>query len=165
MYFTDPPYGMVLQAEDPARETPFQGVYLTRPSGEVVLLIDTLTRPNGIALMPDESQIIIANSDPEKVKWYMYDVKEDGTLENGKEFFNAGIFAKDYRGLPDGLKIDSNGNVFASGPGGIHIFDKTGKHLGIILTGQATANCAFGADETTLFITADMFLMKLQMRP
>ncbi len=165
LYFTDPPYGLVQQENDPAREISFQGVYLAKPNGEVAVVVDSLTRPNGIALTPDESQIVIANSDPEKVKWYIYDVNEDGTLGNGSELFDAGIYAKDYPGLPDGLKIDSQGNIFASGPGGIHVFDNEHHHLGIILTSQATANCSFGSDEKTLFITADMYLMKLQMNP
>ncbi len=163
MYFTDPPYGLVKQENDSSREMDFQGVFLTKPDGETLLVIDSLTRPNGIALTPDESQIVIANSDPAKIKWYLYDVNEDGTLSNGVELFDAGEYAKTYSGLPDGLKIDSKGNIFASGPGGIHIFNSERKHLGVVLTGQATANCAFGADENTLFITADMYLMRLQM--
>ena len=165
IYFTDPPYGLVKQMDDSSKEISFQGVYMVRPGEETILLVDSLTRPNGIALTPDESQLMVSNSDPEKARWYIYDVNDDGTLSNGKVFFDATDNAGKYSGLPDGMKIDSQGNVFASGPGGIYVFNREGRHLGIILTGQATANCAFGADENILFITADMYLMRLKMKP
>lgn len=164
LYFTDPPYGLPKQVDDPEKEIPFQGVYLVRPSGEVILLVDSLTRPNGIALTPDEKQIIVANSDEEKAQWYIYDVKEDGTLENGRLYYDATSYVPDHKGLPDGLKIDRSGNVFATGPGGVWVFDSMGKALGIIKTGQATANCAFGDNESILYITAHSFLMRMQLR-
>ncbi len=164
MYFTDPPYGLVKNMNDSSKEIHFQGVYLVKPgTNEAILVVDSLTRPNGIALTPDESQIIVANSDPDKIHWYIFDVNEDGTLTNGQIYFDGKGYGEKYSGLPDGLKIDSNGNVFATGPGGIWIFNSQGDHLGIILTGHPTANCAFGPDEKTLYITADMHLMRLKM--
>lgn len=164
LYFTDPPYGLVNNMEDSAKEIPFQGVYLVRNSGEVVLLVDSLTRPNGIAFTPDEKKMIVANSDPQKPHWYIFDVRDDGLIENGKIYHSAEAYKAKYKGLSDGLKIDSQGNVFATGPGGIWIFNPSGKFLGIIKTGQATANCAFGADENTLFITAHRYLMRIKLR-
>lgn len=164
LYFTDPPYGLINQMQDSAKEIPFQGVYLLKNSGKVVLLTDSLTRPNGIALTPDGKRLIVANSDPKKANWYVYDVKDDGTVENGRIYYSTAAYPTEYNGSPDGLKIDSNGNVFATGPGGIWIFNPSGNFLGIIKTGHATANCAFGKDEKVLFITADNYLMRIKLR-
>ncbi len=159
-FFTDPPYGL---PKDTAQEIPFQGVY--KLSGnEVTLLVDSLTRPNGIAFMPDERTVIIANSDRNKAMLYAFDIDENDVLINGRVFFDATENAQTEPGLPDGLKIDKQGNVFATGPGGIWLFDQTGKQLGRIRLPVATANCALTADEKTLYITADNYLLRLRMR-
>lgn len=161
-FFTDPPYGM---PRDATQEIPFQGVYKVS-NGEVTLLVDSLTRPNGIAFMPGEKTIIIANSDPERAVWYAYELGDDNkSLINGRIFHDATEASRKDPGLPDGLKIDSNGNIFATGPGGIWIFSGEGKLLGKIKMPVATANCAFADDEKTLFITADNLLVRLKMRP
>lgn len=159
-FFTDPPYGL---PKDIAQEIPFQGVYKLS-DGTVTLLVDSLTRPNGIAFMPEEKTIIIANSDPEKAIWYAYDLLENDSVENGRIFHDASEAAKKEAGLPDGLKIDKQGNVFATGPGGIWIFNRQGKVLGKIKIPVATANCAFSKDEKTLYITADSYLVRLKMQ-
>ncbi|HEY9488008.1 MAG TPA: SMP-30/gluconolactonase/LRE family protein [Chryseosolibacter sp.] len=159
-FFTDPPYGL---PKDLAQEIPFQGVYKLS-DGTVSLLVDSLTRPNGIAFMPEERTIIIANSDPEKAIWYAYDLLKNDSVENGRIFHDATEAAKKEAGLPDGLKIDRQGNVFATGPGGIWIFNREGKVLGKIKIPVATANCAFSEDEKTLYITADSYLVRLRMR-
>jgi gluconolactonase len=159
-FFTDPPYGL---PKDLEQEIPFQGVYKLS-NGNVTLLVDSLTRPNGVAFFPDEKTLIIANSDPEKAIWYAYDLSENDSLINGRIFYDATAAAKTEAGLPDGLKIDKEGNVFATGPGGIWIFDKAAKLLGKIKVPTATANCAFTADEKTLFLTADNYLLRLRMK-
>lgn len=163
LYFTDPPYGLEKNMEDPLKEVPFQGVYKVKPSGEVLLLCDSLSRPNGIALFPGEKTLLVANSDPEKPFWYAFDVEND-SLKSGRIFFNAISAIKDGKGLPDGLKIDNNGNVFATGPGGVFIFNSEGKLIGKIKLPVAPANCAFSTDQKTLFITATNFVLRLKMR-
>ncbi|HEU5147133.1 MAG TPA: SMP-30/gluconolactonase/LRE family protein, partial [Chryseosolibacter sp.] len=127
-FFTDPPYGM---PKDETQQIPFQGVYSVA-NGTVTLLVDSITRPNGIAFMPDEKTMLVANSDPEKAIWYSFDLTPKGTLTNAKIFHDATEAAKTEDGLPDGLKIDQQGNVFATGPGGIWIFSRDGKLLGKI---------------------------------
>lgn len=165
LYFTDPPYGLEKQTEDPAKEIPFQGVYRCRPDGTVDLLVDSLTRPNGIAFSPDEKTLYIANSDPAKAVWMAYDVADDGRLKNGRVFFDATSKAgKTMPGLPDGLKVDRKGTIFATGPGGVWIFDAHGTVLGRIDTGQPTSNCAFGNNGRALYITANMFLMRVWLK-
>ena len=159
-FFTDPPYGM---PEDLEQEIPFQGVYKAS-GGQVKLLIDSLTRPNGIAFMPGERTFIVANSDPKKAIWYAFDLDGNDSVTNARIFYDATENAGSERGLPDGLKIDKQGNVFATGPGGVWIFDKSGKVLGRIKLPVATANCALSSDEKTLFITADNYLLRLKMR-
>ncbi|MCX7825387.1 MAG: SMP-30/gluconolactonase/LRE family protein, partial [Verrucomicrobiae bacterium] len=162
LYFTDPPYGLPGQMKDPNKELDFQGVYRLTPKGELTLLTKEMTRPNGIALSPDEKTLYVANSDPQRAIWMAYDVKPDGTLANGRVFFDATPLRKGRKGLPDGLKVDRRGNVFATGPGGVLIFSPDGKHLGTLNTGEATANCAWGDDGSTLYITADMFLCRVR---
>ena len=159
-FFTDPPYG---HPKDLPREIPFQGVYKVS-NGNVTLLVDSVTRPNGIAFFPGEKTVIIANSDGKKPFWYAYDITENDSLVNGRIFYNAAEASKTERGAPDGLKIDRQGNVFATGPGGVWIFDKEGTVLGKIKLPVASANCAFADDEKTLFITADNYLLRLKMR-
>jgi gluconolactonase len=166
LYFTDPAYGMEKQWEDPKREIPFAGVYRRTASGEVTLLTKDMTRPNGLAFSPDEKRLYIAQSDPSSAIWRVFDVKSDGTIENSRVLLDLTtmVKAKTRPGLPDGLKIDTEGNLFATGPGGVLVISPEGKHLGTILTGQATSNVAFGDDGRTLYITADMFLMRVRLK-
>jgi gluconolactonase len=164
LYFTDPPYGLVKQFEDPSREIPYQGVYRVSSTGEVVLLTREMTRPNGLAFSPDERRLYVAQSDPASAIWRVFDVRPDGTFGAGRVLFDATGLAKTRPGLPDGLKVDRDGNLFATGPGGVLVITPDGKHLGTILTGQATANCAFGDDGRTLYITADMYLMRVRLK-
>jgi gluconolactonase len=164
LYFTDPPYGLVKQFDDPAREIPYQGVYRLTRDGQVTLLTRGMTRPNGLAFSPDERRLYVAQSDPESAIWRVFDVNADGTLGNDRVFFDATALTKTRRGLPDGLKVDVEGHLFATGPGGVLVISPEGRHLGTILTGQATGNCAFGDDGGTLYITADMFLMRVRLR-
>jgi gluconolactonase len=165
LYFTDPPYGLVKNVDDPAKEIAFQGVYRLKPNGEVTLLTDQMSRPNGIAFSPDEKILYVANSDPAAAVWMAYDVQPDGTIRNGRVFFDAtSMVSPNRKGLPDGMKVDAKGNLFATGPGGVLVFSPDGKHLGTINTGEATANVAWGDDGSTLYITADMFLCRVKTK-
>lgn len=165
LYFTDPPYGLPGQMKDPAKELDFQGVYRLKPNGELTLLTKEMTRPNGIALSPDAKTLYVANSDPDLAIWKAFAVNNDGTLGEGRVFFDATALAKAGKpGLPDGLKVDRAGNLFATGPGGVLVFDPAGKHLGTLATGVPTANCAFGDDGSTLYITADKNLARVRTK-
>ena len=162
IYFTDPPYGL---AENAVKELDFNGVFFTTPDNDLQLVTDTLTRPNGIALSPDETKLYVANSDPEKAIWVEYKIDKDkDQIVSGKTFFDATKYVDLHKGLPDGLKVNSQGILFATGPGGIWVFDPSGEVLARIFTGQATANCSFGENENTLFITADDYLMKMELK-
>jgi gluconolactonase len=164
LYFTDPPYGLPERMDDPTKELDFQGVYCLKTSGELVL-VDTLTRPNGIAFSPDGTKLYVAVSDPEHAVWYAYDVIGTGEVKNKTLFYDATslIGKKGQQGLPDGMKMHSKGYLFATGPGGVWIFNSSGKPIARIYTGQATANCAFNADESVLFLTADDYVLKVRL--
>ena len=164
LYFTDPPYGLIKQADDPGREMNYQGVFRRSRSGEITLVTREMTRPNGIALSPDEKKLYVAHSDPAAPIWKVFDGAPDGSFKASRVFFDASALSKTRKGLPDGMKVDVEGNLYATGPGGVLIFSPDGKHLGTILTGQATANCAFGDDGRTLYITADMYLMRVRIK-
>lgn len=163
LYFTDPPYGLPEQMKDPKKELEFQGVYRLDTKGKLTLLTKEMSRPNGIAFSPDEKMLYVANSDPEKAYWKSFPVKEDGTLGEGKVFFDTTEWVKAKKpGLPDGLKVDKDGNLWATGPGGVIVLDKNGKHLGTLATGVPTANCGWGDDGSTLYITADKRLVRVK---
>ena len=163
LYFTDPPYGLPQRMDDPGKELDYQGVYRLDSKGEVHLLTKEFTRPNGITFSADEKRLYVANSDPEKAIWKVFDVADDGSLSSGKLFYDATAMVGKEKGLPDGLKIDRNGNVFATGPGGVLIFNPDGELLGKIKTGQATSNCAFNTDKSVLYITADSYLLRVKL--
>jgi gluconolactonase len=165
LYFTDPPYGLTRKEGDPDKQLDFQGVYRVARDGTLTLLTKELSRPNGIAFSPDHKTLYVANSDPKRAIWMAYDVKADGSIANGRVFFDATKWVSPERkGLPDGMKIDAQGHLFATGPGGVLVFDKNGKHLGTLATGEATSNCAFGENGSTLFITADMYILRLPLK-
>lgn len=163
LYFTDPPYGLPQRIEDPEKELTFQGVYRLDEDGNITLLTDELTRPNGIAFSPDEKTLYIANSDPAMPIWKAFDVNKNGNIGNGRIFFDATSMVPDEKGLPDGLKVDNDGNLFAAGPGGVLIFSPNGELLGKIRTGQATSNCAFNTDKSILYITADSYVLRVKL--
>lgn len=165
IYFTDPPYGLSGQTADPAKELPFHGVYLIRRSDNEIVLLAKQSRPNGIGLSPDGRTLYVSNSDAAAPYIYAYAVRADGSLGNRSVFFDAGTVAgPGRRGAPDGMTVDSVGNLWATGPGGVHVIDPRGRHLGSILTGEATANCTFGEDGTALFITAGSKLARLRLQ-
>jgi gluconolactonase len=162
LYFTDPPYGLVGTTNDPLKELNFQGVYRLKPDGKVDLLTRDLTFPNGLAFSPDEKKLYVAVSDPAAPNIWVYDVDDKGMIQNGRVFFNAAHLMQGRKGLPDGMKVDLKGNLWASGPGGILIITPEGRHLGTLNTGEATANCAWGNDGSVLYITADMYLCRIK---
>lgn len=164
LYFTDPPYGLEGLNQSPEKELDFNGVYRLTRAGRLDLLVRDLTFPNGIGFSPDEQRLYVAVSDPDRPVWMVYDVEADGTLANGRVFADATPWQRqDLPGLPDGLTVDGDGNLFASGPGGIHVFAPDGTHLGRIETGQTTANCTFGGEDgSVLFMTADAYLCRIQ---
>lgn len=164
LYFTDPPYGLEDLNDSPRKELDFNGVYRLTSAGELDLIIRDLTFPNGIAFSPTEQKLYVAVSDPRNPRWMVYDVLADGDIESGAVFYDATEWHEAGRpGLPDGMTVDKSGNLFATGPGGVHVFSSNGSHLGTISTGQATANCTFGGENgTTLYITADMYLCKVE---
>lgn len=163
LYFTDPPYGLERLMDDPAKELGFQGVYCFTTDDHLILLDSMLTRPNGIAFSNDYKKLFVANSDPQQAVWMIYDVIEGGTIQNGRVFYDVTELVDREIGLPDGMKVDSKGNIFATGPGGVWVFNESGTVIAKIRTGQATSNCAFGPNEGELFITADMYLMRVRL--
>lgn len=165
LFFTDPPYGLLKGFEDPTREIDFTGVYKLSAEGVLTLLTGKMTAPNGIGLSPDERKLYVANSgEGEQALWMEYIIGADGSLSEGRIFYNASEKAKTDPGAPDGLKVRKDGIIFATGPGGVWIFSPDGNHLGTVKTGQATANCAFGDEGKYLYITADMYLMRIRLK-
>ncbi|QOV92445.1 SMP-30/gluconolactonase/LRE family protein [Humisphaera borealis] len=162
LFFTDPPYGLPKNVDDATKEIPYQGVYRVSPDGKVTLLTQEMTRPNGVALSPDEKTLYIAQSDPKLAIIKAFPMKDDGTLGEGKVLFDATAMVGKKKGLPDGLKVDKAGNLWATGPGGVLIIAADGTHLGTLATGEATANVAFGDDGSTLYICADMYIAKIR---
>jgi gluconolactonase len=164
LFFTDPAYGLEKQMDDPKKEIPFQGVYKVKTNGDVVLITDSLTRPNGIAFLPGEKTLLVSNSDPDKPNWYAFEFSDNDSSISSRIFYSTAGYDKSLKGLPDGMKIDKQGNVFATGPGGIWIFNSSGKLLGKIKLDQAASNIALSTDEKTIYITNDMYVLRLKMR-
>lgn len=175
LYFTDPPYGLPTQSDnDPLKELSFNGVYripnaLSHPAGappddsKLQLLIKDLTRPNGIAFSPDQKILYIAVSDPKHKVWMRYDVNPDGSVSNGRVFFDA--TSSKGEGGPDGIKVDQAGNLYGSGPGGLWIFSPQGRHLGTVAIAERMANLNWGdADGKTLYITASSTLYRIRLK-
>ena len=164
IYFTDPPYGLPKNVDDPAKELDFQGVYRLR-DGKLTLLSKELERPNGIALSPDENTLYVANSHGPRPIWMAYEVTESGGIANGRVFFDATKLREQGRtGGNDGIAVGQHGNLFATGPGGVLVLSPEGEHLGTIMTGVPTSNVAFGGkDGSTLYITADSYLARIKL--
>ena len=161
IYFTDPPYGLSASyGVESEKELDFQGVYRLSPNGETLtLLVDDFDRPNGICFSPDESILYI--NDTERMHVRAFDVQPDGTITNDR------IFGEEEgdTGKPDGMKVDTQGNVYLTGPDGIWIFAPDGTHLGIILVPERTANLAWGGDAwTSLFITASTSVYRVECK-
>lgn len=159
LYFTDPPYGLPKLDDDPAKEIKFNGVYKLA-KGKLEPVVKDLKFPNGLAFSPDEKYLYVGNSDEAHRFWMRYEVAKDGTLHNGKVF--ADVTAEKESGVPDGMKVDAQGNVWATGPGGLWVFSPDGKHLGTIKPPEQPANCAWGDDGKSLYITATTGLYRIK---
>ena len=163
VYFTDPPYGLEGMDQSPLKELDFHGVFRVTPDGKVTALAKDIRFPNGIAFSPDEKILYVGSTDSKTPHIAAFDVQADGTLANERMFFDAVPVMKDgTRGGCDGMKVDRDGNVWTSGPDGILVVSPAGKLLGRLHTGVPTANCNWGDDGSTLYITANTFLLRLK---
>ena len=160
LYFTDPPFGLVGQDKDPAKELHFNGVYRFA-GGHVTALVRDLGRPNGIAFSPDLRTMYVSNTEATRKVLMAYDVSPEGTVANGRVFANG--TADTAPGMPDGLKVDTRGNVYATMPGGIWVIAPDGHHLGTIRAPEVAANCAWGDDGRTLYITAETSVYRIRL--
>ena len=160
LYFTDPPYGLAGLEESPDRELDFNGVYRLLSNGTLQLLVQDQSRPNGIALSPDESILYVANSDAENMVWMAYDLDDSG-VTNARVFYD--VNDQQEPGAADGLKVDVDGNLFATGPGGVWVLAPDGTHLGTIKTGEVTANVGWGDDGRTLYMTSSTSLYRVAL--
>jgi len=161
IYFTDPPYGLTAEFGNLGeQELPFQGVYRLSADGKTLtLLVDDFNKPNGLAFSPDESLLYIDDTDEAHVR--VFDVKPHGTITNGRIFIEL---KGTEEGAVDGMKIDSEGNAYVTGPGGISIFDPSGKKLGRIDLPEVAANIAWGdKDWKTLYITGSTSLYRIRL--
>lgn len=161
LYFTDPPYGLAGLENDPARELDFNGIYRLSTEGNLELLESGQTRPNGIAFSPDEKTLYVANSDANNKVWMAYDVLPNGTLGASRVFYDVNDRSEE--GATDGLKVDVDGNLFATGPGGVWVFSPDGRHLGTIKPDEVPANVAWGDDGSTLYMTARTGLYRIKL--
>ena len=165
LYFTDPPFGLPTQSDnDSSKEINFNGVYRVTKDGKISVIVDSLSRPNGLAFFPGGRRLLVSNCDAAKPNWYVFDVNPDDTVFPARIFYSAAGYDKNQKGLPDGLKIDTKGNVFATGPGGLYILNSDGKLLGKLKLDNPASNCALSGDEKTLYITNAMYVLRFRMR-
>lgn len=165
IYFTDPTYGLPQREDDPTREIDFAGVYMLDHDGEVSLITKKLRFPNSVELSHDERTLYVAQSDADRPIVMAYSLNGDGTSAGkGKLFFDAKPHSHLGNGNPDGLKVDQSGNLWVTGMGGVMVVDPNGKMIGHLSTGERTANCAWGDDGSTLYITADMYLCRIETK-
>ncbi len=168
IYFTDPPYGLRELDASPFREMAFNGVYLWRPDedgGSVRVIDDSLTRPNGIVRSPDGGTLYVAVSDPDAARVYAYTLGADGLAMKRRVFADlTAMVGQDYPGLSDGMAVDADGRLYVTGPGGVHVFLPDGTPVARIATGTPVANCAFGDDGRTLYLTSASFLARVRLK-
>src|SRR3954470_3911819 len=164
VFFTDPPYGFKKFDAAPEKEISFNGVYRMGADGKVTAIEKELTRPNGVALSPDESVLYVAQSEGTKAIINAYSLDKAGNVTAKKLFHDTTDLAgPDAPGAPDGLTVAADGTVFTSAPGGILILSKDGKRLGRIWDGKQTANCKFGDDGRTLYMTSSNFVARIRL--
>jgi gluconolactonase len=164
VFFTDPPYGFAKFDDAPQKEQPFNGVYRVSADGKVTVIEKDLTRPNGVALSPDERTLYVTQSEPARAIIMAYALDASGNVTGKRLFHDATDLAKPgVSGLPDGLTIAADGTLFSSAPGGILVLSKDGKRLGRISTGKGTANCEFGDDGRTLYLTSSNMLARVRL--
>ena len=164
LYFTDPPFGLPKFFDDPRKELPYSGVFRVTPDGgQVQLLTTDLKGPNGLAFSPDEKYLYVDNWDDQEKVVMRYEVSRDGTLANGKVFFD--MTSAEGEDALDGLKVDRNGNLYVSGPGGLWIISPEGKHLGTVIAPEHPHNFAWGDDDgKTLYLCARTGLYRVRLK-
>ena len=161
LYFTDPPFGLPKFFDDPRKELPYSGVYRVA-DGQIQLVTKELTGPNGLAFSPDETYLYLADWDEKRKVLMRYDVQPDGTLANGKVFFDMTAAAGE--DALDGVKVDHQGNLYVSGPGGLWILSAAGKHLGTIIAPKHVHNMAWGDDDgQTLYLCGRSGLYRMRL--
>ncbi len=166
IYFTDPPFGLTDGIQSKVKELPFSGVYHLAPDGTLSVIDKELAYPNGVALSPDEGRLFVTNSDRTQPILKAYTLGDDGLPQSSDVLFNmAPLLTPQAKGLPDGMKIDADGNMFVAGPGGMLVLSKDGDLMGIIsVTDRASPNCAFGEDGSTLFIAATDIVARIRLK-
>ena len=162
LYFTDPPYGLKKGDDDPFKELSFNGVYKLTPSGDLSLIIDNLTRPNGVAISNDQKTLYVGISDSSNQRIMKYDIIPQG-VKNASVFFDGNELAETNKGSFDGLKIHPSGTVFSTGPSGVLVISPEGKHLGTIKTNERSSNCAFDSNYQSLYMTSTMYLTRIKL--
>jgi gluconolactonase len=164
LFFTDPPYGFKKFDDAPEKEIAFNGVYRMARNGKVSVVEKGLHRPNGVALSPDESTLYVTQSEPGKAIIMAYALDKAGNVTASKLFHDfTDLVGPGSPGLPDGLAVAADGTIFTTGPGGVIVLSKEGKRLGRISDGKATANCKFGDDGRTLYLTSHDMLARIRL--
>ncbi|MDA0194423.1 MAG: SMP-30/gluconolactonase/LRE family protein [Bacteroidetes bacterium] len=165
VYFTDPPYGLDLQDNDPTKELDYSGVYRLSIQGQLSIISKKLKRPNGIGLSPNGKTLYVANSDPDDPKLMAYDLNDNGEVIKERLLFDATKLLANakVRQNPDGLDVARNGNIFATGPDGVLVLTPSGKHLGTIRTIMMPSNCDLNEDESVLYVTSDAHILKVTL--
>lgn len=156
IFFTDPPYGLPGGLDGPGGELKFSGVYMISSDGELRLLIDDFTKPNGLAFSPDEKTVYIADTEGKHIR--AFDVDESGTLSRGRIFCELPS--------PDGMKVDESGNIWCTASDGVRVYSSPGELLETVPFPEVPANCAFGDDDSrTLYVTARKSVYKIRTLP
>jgi gluconolactonase len=164
LYFTDPPYGLEKGVKDSTKELPFQGVFLVKPGGKSQLVTDKVSYPNGIALSPDDKYLYISNSDTDNKEWTRYELNKDGLIAKDTVFYRVSAEEGKMPGGPDGMKTDAKGYIYATGPGGIWVFNPAGKVIARIYTGQLTSNCFLDQHHNMLYMTCNSLVMRVKLK-
>ncbi len=166
IYFTDPIYGLPQHENDPSREMNFEGVFKIGIDGKTTLLIDSIQRPNGIALSLDEKILYIGSTDDKHGGWYSYQLDNDGNIVSGKILLDATTLKEKatIKQGGDGFKIDKFGNLFAAGPDGLNIISPEGKLMALIrIYNRPVSNCAFNETKDVVYITADDLVLRVKL--
>jgi gluconolactonase len=164
LYFTDPPYGLPGGYDNPDRDMDWCGVFRLSPDGTVSLITKDIHAPNGIAFSPDERTLYVSQSNREAANWTAFDLTADDVASTATLFYDSTDLVDKMKGVPDGMTVDVEGNLWVTGPGGVMIISPERKLLGRILTGQAASNCTFGEDGSTLFITLDDDVVRVKTK-
>ncbi|HZZ76077.1 MAG TPA: SMP-30/gluconolactonase/LRE family protein [Puia sp.] len=165
LYFTDPPYGLEKGIKDSSKEIKFQGIFLVKAGrNKAILFSDKVSYPNGIALSPDNKILYISNSDGDNKEWTKYELNDQGLISKGSVFYHVSAEEGKLPGSPDGMKVNAKGYIFASGPGGIWLFNPAGKVLARIYTGELTSNCFIDQVHNMLYMTCNSYVMRIKLK-